>query len=62
MSGFYANGEVENGASYAAADMPIVPVNPGVIDATKVPADRRVVFEGSKRVVSFAGSIRKVSF
>lgn len=35
---------------------------PGIIDATKVPAERRVVFEGSKRVVSFEGSIRKVVF
>lgn len=35
---------------------------PGAIDATKVPPERRVVFEGSKRVVSFEGSIRKVVF
>lgn len=35
---------------------------PGTIDASKVPAARRVVFEGSKRVVSFEGSIRTVRF
>jgi len=34
----------------------------GTIDATKVPAARRVAFEGSKRVVSFEGSIRTVRF
>lgn len=34
----------------------------GAIDAAKVPAERRVVFEGSKRVVSFPGSIHKVEF
>lgn len=34
----------------------------GIIDATKVPLERRVVFEGSKRVVSFPGSIHKVEF
>lgn len=47
-----------------AATVP--PDNPdvtiGVIDATKVPLERRVVFEGSKRVVSFPGSIHKVEF
>lgn len=32
------------------------------IDATKVPPERRVVFEGSKRVVPFYGSINKVRF
>lgn len=32
------------------------------IDATKIPSERRVVFEGSKRVVSFEGNIRKVVF
>lgn len=40
---------------------PVTP-QPGTIDATKVPTSRRVVFEGSKRVVSFEGSIRKVRF
>jgi len=35
---------------------------PGGIDATKVPVERRVVFEGNKRVVPFEGSIRKVVF
>ena len=42
---------------------PEVPTQPGsTIDATKVPSERRVVFEGSKRVVSFLGSIHKVRF
>lgn len=33
-----------------------------VIDASKVPASRTVVFEGSIRVINFEGSIRKVDF
>lgn len=32
------------------------------IDALKIPLERRVVFEGSIRVVSFDGNIRKVVF
>ena len=65
MTGFYTNGEVENGAALtaAAAATPTPEPDPiAAIDATKVPAARRVVFEGGKRVVSFEGSIRKVSF
>jgi len=48
-------------ASFTTDAIPVVPT-PGDIDATKVPPERRVVFEGGKRVVSFEGSIRKVSF
>lgn len=47
------SGNIEDGSS----------TNPPTsIDASKVPNERRVVFEGSKRVVSFPGSIHKVRF
>ena len=55
-------------ASSPTATNPVANIVPdpepvtGLIDASKVPADRRVVFEGSKRVVSFPGSIHKVEF
>lgn len=46
--------------AYFAPDVPPSVVTPpqtvGTIDAATVPASRRVVFEGSMRVVTFDGS------
>lgn len=46
----------------AAVVAPPDPVEPGEIDATAVPAKRKIVFQGNKRVVTFPGNIREVIF
>ena len=55
--------DVDRAVTFATPEDPNEePPITGQIDASKVPNDRRVVFEGSKRVVSFHGSIHKVRF
>jgi hypothetical protein len=58
MLGFAPIGYAPPGGPYTAQVQAVAPV----IDATKVPPERRVYFEGSKRVVIFEGSKRKVIF
>jgi hypothetical protein len=65
MLGFDALGLHAMGMEGEDADTLTNPSTPGqtaTIDATKVPASRRIVFPGSIRVVKFPGSIRKVVF
>lgn len=62
MLGLYPIAGAPIGGSPYASAANTVPTGTGTIDATKVPLSRQVLFEGSKRVVSFEGSIRKVRF
>lgn len=48
-------------APLVTAAVPVTP-QPGMIDATKVPAARTVVFGGSNRQVIFGGNKRMVTF
>lgn len=55
--------DVDRSVTFATPEDPDEePPVTGQIDSSKVPNERRVVFEGSKRVVSFEGSIHKVRF